>query len=180
MSVAKSDIASRYLFNKTSDAPILITPEASILLRGLLRLTLQRAADASSIKRTHLLHFEDDNRPLSTCSKRWLQSMFESAGAEFFMGQGKLYVLLNNEEVISQGEVSDKFKNLPIGHHCREERYAREGSNGGHLSQKALARISGIPQCRISAIENHRPEKFYLADQLALRRVLDTIPRRDI
>lgn len=166
MTVTKSDIVGRYNFNKASGAPILITPEVSKLLRGLLRMTLQRAADASSIKRTQLLHFENDNRPLSKRSKRWLQSMFESAGAEFFVGQGKLYVSLNGQSVISFGDKAEELKELPLGDDSRILRY------DAGLSQNELALISGVPQCRISAIENNRPRKFYLADQVAIKQAL--------
>ncbi len=167
MSISKAEIHDRYSLNKIGDSPILITPEASKLLRGLLRLTLQRTADFSSIKRNQLEHFENEGRPLSSRNKRWLQSMFESAGAEFFTGQGQLHVRLNGQAVINFGEKDESLRDLPIGQGCRAERRKRK------WSQNRTAEFSGVSQVRISAIENRRKDKFYLADQLALKNTFE-------
>jgi len=170
MSIAKSDTSSAYRANKATDADILISPEASKLLRGLLRLTLQRAADGASVKKNRLEHFEKEGRPLSIRDRRWLQSMFESAGAEFFMGQGELHVHLEGRPVAEFGKRAQYLCHLPSGLEAKNSRYARG------LSQDDLAYLSTVPQCRISAIENCRTKKFYLADQIEIKKVFEEIP----
>ncbi len=171
MSTLRAHVAEFHRTSKNSDAPLLVTPEASKLLRGLLRLTLQATADAAGIKRNRLKNFEDEGRPLSARDHRWLQAAFESAGAEIFMGQGKLQVTLDGEAIIENGERAEALLEPLTGSQCVDERWFRE------WSQVYMTSVySGVPQCRISALERSRSKGYFLADQVALQSTFDAHP----
>lgn len=186
MAALLSQAFSRYVANKADNEPVLITPESSKLLRGLLRLTLQAAADGSSVKKNQLDRFEREGHSLSPRDGRWLQSMFEAAGAEFSMGQGSLQVTLKGEPVIIQGELAARLQNLPTGTQSTYARHVRKGiekpdagprwSIKEHLSQKDVARLAGISPGKVSAIENNRHSKYHLADVLDLKKAYARIP----
>jgi len=181
----KQAINERYQQSKSTAADILITPESSRLLRGLLRLTLNAAATRASVKKNQLNRFEQGDRPLSARDRRWLQSVFESAGAEFFTGQGQLHVHLDGQPVIVFGECVDDLKNLPVGGEATEQRHLRSPifekpgrgfSRYHNPSQRDVAQLMGVSQAKISAIENNKSKQFHLADLVALKKVYDSLP----
>ncbi|PZQ43745.1 MAG: hypothetical protein DI551_11540 [Micavibrio aeruginosavorus] len=170
MSLMKSQTEARYRKNVEEGSEPLITPEVSRILRGMLRVTLKRAADGASIKKNQLQKYESGDCGLSVRDRRWLQSAFEGAGAEFIKGQGELFVTLNGQPLIGMGKIVDDLKGLPLGAACAEMRYERG------LSQRDAYKRSGVRVFRISAIENNRPQEYFLADRVALKKLFDETP----
>lgn len=156
-------IKERHLQNGKEGSPAIITGQASFLLRHFLALTPQKTSDLSSVKRNKLIKFEKGDAKLSPRDRMWLQAFFEAAGAEFFTGQGKLFVRVKEREIIAHGNIAPELTNLPAGSACREERYKR------NWSQNKTARYSGVKQHLISAIENNKFPPAFMRDQFRLK-----------
>ena len=163
----KIDISRCYnKIAKGNDTPIL-TPTATRLLRELLGLTPQALADLSSVKKNQLEAFEDGRgNGLSPRDLRWLQSTFVAAGADIFEAQGHLQVTLNGSPIIQNGEIAEPFATALTGEDIRDIRYE------SFMSQKELARISGISQGVISKIENRHKGRFNFGSVMRLICVL--------
>jgi transcriptional regulator with XRE-family HTH domain len=141
-------------------------------------LTPTRLAKLAGVKKNQLVRYEAGERHLSLRDQRRLTAVFEVAGAEIFQAQGALQVLFNKMLVIDNGKVAQVIRDLKRGEEFCDMRYERWGPCGW-MSQKFMARQSGVSQHIISAIENDRPRKYHLSQLLQANQFLQETPVAD-